>query len=82
MRSASVITGIKERLMYEADLTLFEQALYVSFLTVVILGAFFLGCAANEHDRREEEKRRELEDAAHRAAVDGRQGYRNTDITV
>lgn len=56
--------------MYEADLTLFEQALYVSFLTVVIVGAFLFGCAANEHDRREEEKRREIEDAAHRAATD------------
>ena len=28
----------------------------------------------------EEAKRREIESATHRAAVDGRQGYRNTDI--
>ena len=68
--------------MYEADLSLFEQALYVSLLTVVIVGAFLLGCAANEHDRREEEKRREIEDAAHKQAVEGRHGYRRTDFTV
>lgn len=64
------------------DLSIFEQALYVLFITVVLLGVFFLGCAANEHDRREEEKRREIEDAAHKHAVEGRQGYRKTDIIV
>lgn len=68
--------------MYEADLTLFEQALCVSVVTVVIIGSFLLGCAANEHDRREEEKRRELESATHKQALEGRQGYRRTDFTV
>lgn len=52
------------------DMTIFEQMFYVSLLTFVIVGAFLLGIAANEHDRREEEKRREIEDAAHRAATD------------
>lgn len=56
--------------MYGEDLSLFEQMFYVSLLTFVIVGAFLLGIAANEHDRREEEKRREIEDAAHRAATD------------
>lgn len=54
----------------QEDLTIYEQMFYVSLLTFVIVGAFLLGCAANEHERAEEEKRREIEDAAHRAAVD------------
>lgn len=68
--------------MYAEDLTLFEQMFCVSLLTFVIVGAFLLGSAANEHERREDEKRRELEDAAHKQAVEGRQGYRRTDFTV
>jgi len=64
------------------DMTIFEQMFYVSLLTFVIVGAFLLGIAANEHDRREEERRREIEDAAHKQAVEGRQGYRRTDFTV
>lgn len=68
--------------MYVEDLTLFEQMFCVSLVTFVLVGAFYLGMWIKEHDLAEDQKRREVEDAAHKQAVEGRQGYRRTDLTV
>jgi len=54
--------------MYE-DLSLFEQMFGVSLLTFVFVGVFYMGMAIKEHDLAEEQKRRDAEEAAHRAAT-------------
>lgn len=68
--------------MYAEDISYWDQAFIVVTFTLTVLGAFYFGCAVKEQEIKEDQERRDLEDAAHRAAVDGRQGYRKTDITV
>lgn len=55
--------------MYESDLTLFEQMFCVSLVTFVLVGVFYLGMAIKEHDLAEEQRKRDAEEAAHRAAT-------------
>lgn len=66
--------------MYANDLSLFEQMFCVSLVTFVLVGVFYAGQWIKAHDLAEEQKRRDAEEAAHRAAVEGRQGYQKTDI--
>lgn len=68
--------------MYAEDISYWDQAFIVFVFTATVLGAFYFGCAVKEQEIKEDQERRDLEDAAHRAAVDGRQGYRKTDIIV
>lgn len=57
--------------MYAEDMTLFEQMFCVSLLTFVIVGAMLLGMAMKEHELKEEQRKREIERASHRAATEG-----------
>lgn len=68
--------------MYQEDLSLFEQMFCVALMTFVIVGAMCLGMAIKEKEIAEEQERRDLESAAHKQAVEGRQGFRRTDFTV
>lgn len=55
--------------MYAEDMTIFDQMFCVSLVTFILVGAFYLGMAIKEHDLAEEQKRRDAENAAHRAAT-------------
>lgn len=57
--------------MYAEDMTIFEQMFCVSLLTFVIVGAMLLGMAMKEHELKEEQRKRDAENAAHRAATEG-----------
>lgn len=68
--------------MYAEDISYWDQAFIVVTFTLTVLGAFYFGCAVKEQEIKEDQERRDLENAAHKQAVEGRQGYRRTDLTV
>ena len=68
--------------MYAEDLTFWDQTFIVAALMFVFVGAFYLGLAIKEKEIEEARQRREIEDAAHKQAIEGRQGYRKTDVAA
>lgn len=68
--------------MYEADLSYWDQAFIVVTFTLTVLGAFYFGCAVKEQEIKEDQERRDLENAAHKQAVEGLRGHQRTDLTV
>lgn len=64
------------------DLTFWDQAFIISAFMFVLVGGFYAGLAIKEKEIEEERQRRDAENAAHKQAVEGRQGYRRTDFTV
>lgn len=58
-------------MMYAEDLNIWEQSFIVALVTFVLVGVFYMGMWIKEHDLAEEQKRRDAENAAHRAATDG-----------
>lgn len=65
--------------MYAEDMTLFEQMFCVSLVTFVIVGAMYLGMAIKEQELKEEQRKRDVEQASHRAATeDAKRASRET----
>lgn len=56
--------------MYAEDISYWDQAFIVVTFTLTVLGAFYFGCAVKEQEIKEDQERRDLENAAHRAATD------------
>ena len=68
--------------MYAEDMTLFDQMFCVSLVTFILVGAFYLGMAIKEKEIAETQRRRDVESAAHKCAVEGLRGHQRTDITA
>ncbi len=65
--------------MYGEDLNIWEQLFIVSLFTFVLVGTLYLGMAIKDHELKEEQRQRDIENASHRAAVDGsKRGNRET----
>lgn len=59
------------------DLSLLDQAICVSIISVVLVGAFFAGIEVHKKEVEEAERAREIEAEAHKAAVVGRRASRD-----
>lgn len=57
--------------MYAEDLTFWDQTFIVSAFMLVFVGAFYAGCFIKGEEQKADQRRRDVENAAHRAATDG-----------
>lgn len=65
--------------MYAEDLSLWDQMLIVSALMAVVIGSFYAGLAIKAKELQEDERKRDIEQASHRAAtIEAKRASRET----
>lgn len=68
--------------MYAEDLTFWDQTFIASVFMLVFVAAFYAGCFIKGEEQKADQRRRDVENEAHRQSVEGLRGHQRTDITA